>query len=129
MSEIVETRPLKQRFRSLVIDKSAGLMNLVGKIVYADLYHPVGWRDHLRWFLDNQLTRIFNAAYDGSDEEIQAVYDGELPLLYMSPRQRALLDRPRDKYDASCVHCQWTGSLSTCRSTSARSAQMPSMST
>ena len=114
MIDIPEKRPLNQRFRSLVIDKSAGLMNLVGKIGYADIYHPVGLRDHLRWFLEDPLTRIFNAAYDGSDEEIQAVYDGELPLLHMTPRQRALLDLPRDKYDARCVHCNWTGNLSAC---------------
>ena len=37
--------PVVQRVRSFVIWHTAGLMNLVGKIHYADLKREIGWRE------------------------------------------------------------------------------------
>ena len=107
-------RPLLMRFKSVLIDRTAGLYNLVSKISYANYDHPVGWRDHLRWFLERRIDPVFSWAYAGSDEEIQAVYDREVPLDAMSARQRALLDWPVSELPGLCVQCQWTGRLDEC---------------
>ena len=98
-----------QRVRSWGIDQTSGLMNLVEKICYADRDHPIGWKDHLRWWLDGKLSTVFGWFYDGSDEEIMAVYQSELPVAYMSVRQRAVLTLPRSEYGSFCVHCAWEG--------------------
>jgi hypothetical protein len=78
------------------IVKSAGIyvsINLqiwvIDRCVYADLDHPIGWRDHLRWYLEGKLNRLFTFFYDGSDEELRAVEQDEVPLKYMSKRQLA----------------------------------------
>ena len=57
---------LVQRVRSFVIDLTASLMTLVGEIHYADPEHEIGWRDHLRWWLEGKLGRIFGWAWNGS---------------------------------------------------------------
>ena len=103
-----------QRVRSWGINQTAGLMNLVDKICYANRDHPIGWKDHLRWWLDGKLSTVFAWFYDGSDEEIRAVYQSELPVAYMSVRQRAVLTLPRSAYGAHCVHCPWDGFWSDC---------------
>ena len=102
-------RPVVQRVRSFVIWHTAGLMNLAGKIRYADPDHDIGWRDHLRWWLEGKLGVIFGWAWDGSEEEIKAVINSEVPLEYMSERQRAVLTKPRSEYGAHCCHCAWDG--------------------
>ena len=102
-------RPLVQRVRSWAISRTAGLMSLVDKIHYANLAHPIGWKDHLRWWLDGKLTTVFGWAWAGSNEEIEAVLNGEAPLEYMSARQRAVLTKPRSEYGAHCCHCAWDG--------------------
>lgn len=107
-------RPLKMRLKSALIDRTAGLYNLVSKISYADFHHPIGWRDHLRWALEGLLDPVFNWAYAGSDEEIEAVYNREVPLDAMSARQRALLDWPLSEYPGRCIQCEWTGGLDEC---------------
>lgn len=78
-----------QRVRSFAIWHTAGLMNLVSKIHYADLNREIGWRDHLRWWLEGKLSVVFGWAWDGSDEELRAVDNDEVPEKYMSDRQRA----------------------------------------
>jgi len=104
-----------QRIRSYVIELSCGLMNWVSEHVnYESLEHDIGWKDHLRWWLEGQLGRVFNWAYKGSDEEIRAVYQSEVPLKYMSERQRAVLTEPRSEYSAHCCNCRWVGLWSEC---------------
>jgi hypothetical protein len=58
-------------------------------ICYADVTHPIGWRDHLRWWNEGWLGVIFHWAYKGSDEELNAVDHDEIPVRYMNTRQRA----------------------------------------
>jgi hypothetical protein len=79
--------------RSLLIDITVRLLNLVSKIHYKNHDVPIGWRDHLRWWLDGKLSTVFGWAWSGSDEELEAVLSEEIPLEYMSPRQRAYYDR------------------------------------
>lgn len=77
-----------QRFRSFLIWHTSSLGNWINKhIVYDDLSHPIGVRDHLRWWLDDKLTVVFAWAWDGSDEELAAVEREEIPVEYMSDRQ------------------------------------------
>ena len=83
---------LVQRVRSWIIDLTASLMNLANKIHYADPHHEIGWRDHLRWYLEGKLETVFGWAWDGSDEELEAVLRDEVPVKYMSARQLAYLD-------------------------------------
>lgn len=103
-----------QLCRSKLIDFTVWLLNLIAKIHYADSSRALGWRDHLRWFLEGMVSRVFSWLWDGSDEEIEAVYLGEVPLEYMSARQRAVLNLPRSHYGAHCF-CGWEGFWSDCR--------------
>jgi hypothetical protein len=101
-----------QRIRTLGISWTVGLMLLVDRI--ATDSPEIKWQDRLRWFLEGHLNRVFGWFYNGSDEEIQAVYQSEIPLKYMSPRQRAVLTLPRMEYGAHCCHCRWEGWLDEC---------------
>lgn len=66
--------------------------------------------DRLRWWIDGWLSRLFALAYEGSDEELEAVYGSEIPVAYMSARQRSVLDQiPADQLSAHCCHCFWKG--------------------
>ncbi len=101
--------------RSKVIWHTAGAMNWVSEhIGYKDLNAPVGPRDRLRWWIEGRLSRIFGWAWNGSREEIEAVYHSEVPLYAMSARQRAVLTLPREEYGAHCVHCRWHGGWNEC---------------
>lgn len=103
-----------QKIRSFVIHQTCGLMNLTSKICYKDPDHPIGWRDHLRWWLEVKLGIVFVWAYAGSDEEIEAVFNSEIPLEHMNARQRAVLVEPREHYGAHCCHCSWDGYWNQC---------------
>ena len=48
----------------------------------------ITWRDRLGWLIEDQLSDLFGFFYTGSDEEIEAVYDCEIPRYAMSSRQR-----------------------------------------
>jgi hypothetical protein len=98
-----------QLIRSWTISQVCGGYSLVSKIHYKDLTRPIGWRDNLRWWLEGKLDVVFGWAWNGSDEEIEAVYQSEVPLEYMSDRQRAVLTKPRSEYGAHCCHCAWDG--------------------
>lgn len=106
---------LAQRVRSWTIEGTAWLMNLVGRIYYTDEAHGIGWRDHLRWWLEGKLDIVFGWAWNGSDEEIEAVINGEVPLEYMSARQRTVLTKPRSDYGAHCCNCAWDGWWNECQ--------------
>lgn len=60
---------------------------IADKIHHAGPNHEIDWIDHLRWFVERIGDRIFIAAYAGSREELQAVEDDEIPLMYMTRRQ------------------------------------------
>ena len=106
-------RPFKQRVRTVVIRKTAGAMNWVSDtVVPLRLGCPITWRDHLRWFLEARLSAIFLLAYNGSDEEITAVYEAEIPPYAMSARQRAeLCKHDPAGISALCINygCRWRG--------------------
>jgi len=79
---------MKTRFKSFVIDWTASGMNWIDHhIVYQDDYLEIGFRDHLRWFLQDILSEIFWWGYQGSDEELLSVDHDEIPVEYMTPRQ------------------------------------------
>ena len=80
---------INQRLRTLVINVTVKLMNLNSRIHYAGIFHDIGWRDHLRWWIEGHLTTVFCWAYEGSDEELQAVVDDEIPEEHWNARQRA----------------------------------------
>ncbi|MFA6962417.1 MAG: hypothetical protein WC205_16805 [Opitutaceae bacterium] len=111
---------LRQRTRSLGV-KIAGRLSywVTCKIVpKGDTSRgQIYWQDRLRWFLEPYTDRLFSWAYTGSDEEIQSVYDGEIPPFHMSERQRAEFEQ----YDltgitAHCCEpeCQWHGPITAC---------------
>lgn len=103
---------IAQKLRSLGISWTCTLMSWVDRIETHS--QEIHWQDRLRWFLDGHLTRVFIWFYEGSDEEIEAVYQSEVPLKYMSARQRAVLTLPRTEYGAHCCHCRWEGTLDEC---------------
>lgn len=108
---------LKQRVRT-------GGINVAGKGLYwAGKIHSkrdgargqIYWQDKLRWCLEGKLETVFGWFWHGSDEEIQAVYNGEIPPEWMSERQRAEFDQ----YDPSLLvthcctpGCRWSGVFS-----------------
>lgn len=115
--EASSLRPLAQRLRSRVIGWTAGAMNWVSEhCCYAASDHDIGWRDHLRWALEDALSRLFDLAYSGSDEEIQSVFHGEIPPKYMSGRQHAVFKAALGYGDAAawCSDCGWKGQISEC---------------
>ncbi len=59
-------------------------------IAYGAPANEIGWRDYLRWWTEGRLEAIFGWAYNGSDEEIEAVFNDEVPFEYMSKRQRVM---------------------------------------
>jgi hypothetical protein len=84
---------INQRLRTLVINVTVTLMNLNSRIHYADLSHDIGWRDHLRWWIEGHLFTVFSWAYQGSDEELQSVVDDEIPKKHWNARQRAFAQK------------------------------------
>ena len=78
---------MKQRIKSLGIGWTCMLMNWSSYIRYTDVTGPIGWRDHLRWWIEGWLNEAFVFFWDGSDEELRAVEQDEIPLEYMSDRQ------------------------------------------
>jgi hypothetical protein len=63
---------VKKKLRTRVIDWSCTATNwLHDHCRYPDNTAPIGWRDHLRWFLEGRLNWLFAVAYDGSAEEIE----------------------------------------------------------
>lgn len=101
--EVERWDSLSQRFRSFVISVTARMLNWNSEHVRCD---------RLRWWIEDRLQAVFSLSYAGSDEELQSVYDNEIPPKHMSARQRALLDLPRDQYGAECIDCGWAGQLS-----------------
>lgn len=80
-------KSIVQQFRTVVISATVTLMNLNSRICYADMNHDIGWRDHLRWWIEARLDTVFGWAYEGSDEELQSVLLDEIPWEHMSERQ------------------------------------------
>lgn len=117
------TRPLFQRFRSRVISWTASLLNSTQHIQTKSV--EIRWPDHLRWWLEGQIERLFYWAYAGSDEELQAVYQSEIPLKYMNERQRNVLTLPRSEFVAYCAHCRWQGWLVACPNDECPQCQHP----
>lgn len=104
-----------QRARSWGMDQLAGLMSLVNRVSYQNPERPIGFRDHVRWFLEARMETVFGWLWTGSDDEVRAVYNSEVPVKYMSARQRAVLTEPLSSYGAHCVHCYWLGTWDQCR--------------
>lgn len=103
-----------QRARSWGMNQLAGLMNLVNRVSYPYPERPNGFRDHVRWFLEARLETVFGWLWAGSDDEVRAVYNSEVPIKLMSARQRAVLTEPPSHYTAHCVHCDWRGTWDQC---------------
>ena len=111
-------RPFKQRVRTFV----QGIGIDIGAWAFDHLHTcpitPICWRDRLRWLLEGIGDAIFCVAYEGSDEEIDAVAYGEIPLHVMNDRQREELARyDPTSWPFSCCapSCRWTGNLTETR--------------
>lgn len=78
---------MKAILKTMMIRITSRLLNLNSHICYADIAHEIGWRDTLRWFIEDKLSKVFSWAYAGSDEELSAVDNDEVPEKYMSERQ------------------------------------------
>lgn len=105
----------RQATRSFLISTSIRALNWINDhVCYPDLHRALGPIDHVRWWLEDILETVFGWAFEGSDEEIAAVYNSEIPVWCMSARQRAVLTLPRSYYGAHCVHCCWEGLWSEC---------------
>ena len=85
-----EQRPRLERWgRSVGVAVTVRLLGWVSEYVrYADVDHPIGWRDHVRWYLEGVLAAAFAACYAGSDEELEAVVNDDIPDRYLSRRQQ-----------------------------------------
>jgi len=81
-------KTLIARLRSFVIWLSLTLMGWNSHIHYADLDHDIGWRDHLRWWIEGWLGWLFAVAWNGSEEELLSVDYDEVPVADMSQRQK-----------------------------------------
>lgn len=103
---------LIQRVRSLGLNWSATAMNWNSDLLLAPGLHSeeILIREIIGWKIEDQLHRIFGFFYPGSDEEIEAVYNCEIPRRYMSARQRfagleaALRGRLFD--EVICIECE-----------------------
>lgn len=96
------------------MDWSCGASAWCSDHLHSELNGPIKFRDHLCWWLEDRLSTVFGWAYAGSDQELLAVYNSELPLECFSDRQRALLTLPRQFYGAHCIHCFFDGHLDQC---------------
>ena len=99
--------------RSTVMSATSIASNWVGDNIVTSA-PDIRWQDHLRWWIESRvLGPLFILAYDGSDEELASVYNGEIPPKHMSKRQRIELSKyRRDTLNASCCVCFWHGLLS-----------------
>jgi hypothetical protein len=75
-----------QKLRSFVMDLSCGASEWINLrllvLPSSSLRFSFGW-----WF-EKQFMTLFGIAYRGSEEELDAVENGEIPRKYMSQRQR-----------------------------------------
>lgn len=93
-----------KRLRSIVIDCTTALMNWNSR-VFAPIKPDadLGWRDHVRWWIEGKLTTVFMWAYEGSAEEIE---DGiehvrdDVRDEYLTPRQLEIKRRWAEWIDA-----------------------------
>lgn len=104
-------RALTEDQKDWLMDLLIGWMNRVSDLHTCHLGH-VTWRDHLAWFLDGLLTRLWGWLYDGSAAELRSVYAGEIPPSAMNERQlKELFKFDFSELDCICWKCPWTGSL------------------
>lgn len=83
-------RPLRMRIRSRLVSGIAGAMNWTSDVFAPrDICGPIEWRDRVRWACEDMLSRLFDLAYRGSDEELRDAED--IPEQYRSNRQRRFL--------------------------------------
>lgn len=62
-------------------------------ICYADINRPVGWVDHLRWWIEARLAWIFQISYEGSNEEVRDGIEHALDGTkweYLTPNQQEI---------------------------------------
>ena len=108
-------RPLLLRFKSWVISITAGLMNRnsVANLVAIDLQSEPGLRENVAWWIEEKLGQIYAWAYQGSDEEIVSVHAQEIPIRFMSLRQKIeLFDcMSQQIVVAECSRCTWKGDI------------------
>jgi hypothetical protein len=85
---------LTQRIRTLGIDFSCWATEWNSEhILSPDCFARDGLgeptlRERLGWWIETQLTHLFGFFWNGSEEELDAVANGEIPRKYMSQRQR-----------------------------------------
>lgn len=111
-------RPIKQRMRTLIQNSGAWFWSVAWNHFSAEPSGRICWKDRMRWWLEGIGDTIFFAGYSGSDEELLAVENGEIPLDCMNERQRAELDRYDPKsWPFSCHQpgCGWHGNLTDTR--------------
>lgn len=105
-------KKLIQRIRTLGMDLSISALNWVDE----QILNCNEWDEALGlWcWLDDRLHSLFGFFYAGSDEELHAVDNDEIPPAYMSERQMEYL-RSFDLSDelAHCTDCAcfWEGTL------------------
>ncbi len=107
-------------FRTWMIDKIAGAMNLVSECVCEDDPEaPITWRDELRWLLEGWLSWLFGLFWKGCANELHAVLNGEAYEPYLSDRQLAfckqwgiqpepLISSWLDDACSHCPACEWS---------------------
>lgn len=108
-----------QRARSLGIAWCLELMEWTSQLLLKPGLHSeeILRRERVGWAIEDKLQRLFGFFYDGSDEEIEAVYNCEIPRRYMSARQRyaglemALRGQLFD--EVICIHCEFAPLLVT----------------
>lgn len=98
-------RPLSSRIRTWVQNVSCDALNQISRIHYKDPTRKIGILDYIRWSLEKPFSWLFGAAFRGSDEELQSVIDGEVPVYAMSGRQIAFLNSNNTKFDLECIEC------------------------
>ncbi len=59
---------------------------------------PIGWRDRLRWKLEDIGSRIFDAGHHGSNDEARMYINGDIPWEYAPPELQERLLREFPEY-------------------------------
>jgi hypothetical protein len=106
---MVTKRKLIQRLRTFGQEIASIMMCWVDKHVITPADWP-SFRFEFGCWIDGWLGELFGFFYNGSDEEIEAVLNGEIPRRYMSWRQReagraAALSGHLFE-EVICVHCE-----------------------
>jgi hypothetical protein len=81
---------MKKRLRTALMNLALSLYSFSERFVYADVNAPIGWIDHVRWWIEGRADTVFSFAYRNSAEEIRDGVEFALDNVnpeYLTPNQ------------------------------------------